>query len=183
MSTIFEAVIAVGLSVWLGLSVLKQFRHAPWSRTLKRLDRTGVLPDWRLFAPSPARSDYRLLYRDMSASGTLTSWKEIDFRNHSGWRAVWHPERRIRKGLSVSIAALIRHATAAGTFERRRLLGTSYLLILNFVEKQPRDFRAVRRQFVVAQTYGFGSDGDPRLVFLSAFHFLPEAERSRCSAR
>lgn len=170
-----DAVPYVILGIWLGLSVLNQFRRGQWIKPIKRFDRVGILPVWTFFAPNPARSDYRLLYRDMGTEGTLSAWKEIRVRNHSVLRSVWHPERRIQKGLNVSVASLLRRTTATGTFEKRRLLEIPYLLILNFVEKQPRDFRALKRQFIIAQTDGVGSDGDPRILFLSAFHVLPEA--------
>jgi hypothetical protein len=172
---IIEAGPYVVLGIWLGLSVLNQFHRGLWIKRIKRFDRVSILPDWRLFAPTPARSDYRLLYRDMSAERTLSSWKEIEFRNHSVLRSVWHPERRIQKGLIVSVNSLVRRTIAAGTFEKRRLLEIPYILILNFVEQQPRDFRAIKRQFTIAQTNGVGSDGNPRIIFLSAFHVLPEA--------
>src|SRR5688500_6202278 len=169
---IVEAVPYVVLGIWLGLSVLNQFHHGQWIKPIKRFDRVGILPDWTLFAPTPVRSDYRLLYRDMSAEGTLSSWKEIKFRNHSVLRSVWHPERRIQKGLNVSVASLVRRTIAAGKFEKRRLLEVPYILILNFVEKQPRDFRAMKRQFIITQTDGVGTDGNPRIIFLSVFHVL-----------
>ncbi|HET6360746.1 MAG TPA: hypothetical protein VFH11_01665 [Gemmatimonadota bacterium] len=175
MTSIIEAAPYVVFGIWLGLSVLHQFPHGRWIRRIKRFDRFGVLPDWTFFAPTPIVSDYRFLYRDMSGDGTLTSWKEITYRNTSLLRSVWHPERRIQKGLNVSVASLVRRAIAAGRFEKRRLLEVSYLLILNFVEKQPRDFRAVKRQFLIAQTRGVESDDNPHIMFLSAFHVLPKA--------
>ena len=172
---IIEAVPYVVLGTWLGLSVLHQFHRGRWTKRIKRFDKFGLLPDWTFFAPIPSQSDYRYLYRDMSADGVLSSWKEIRFRNTSVLRSVWHPERRIQKGLNVSVGSLSRRTIAAGKFEKRLLLEVSYLLILNFVEQQPRDFRAIKRQFTIAQTDGVGSDGNPRIIFLSASHVLPEA--------
>jgi hypothetical protein len=175
MNTMLEVVLSVVIAVWLCLSVLNQFRRGQLIKPVKRFDRASILPHWNLFAPTPAQTDYHLLYRDMSADGTAFLWREIEFRTQSVRRAVWHPERRIRKGLSLSIASLGRRTIAAKRFEKRRLLEVPYLLILNFVEQQPRDFRAVKRQFVIARTEGVGSHGNPRIVFLSAFHALPEA--------
>jgi hypothetical protein len=164
------------LGAWLVLSVLNQFHYGRWIKPIKRFDRFGLLPDWALFAPAPMLSDYRLLYRDMVATHTVTAWKEIDFRNHSALqRAVWHPERRIQKGLNAAAGSLVRRTIDPGRFERRRLLELPYILILNYVEQQPRDFRAIRRQFILARTDGAGSDRSPRIAFVSAFHVLPEA--------
>ncbi|NYH80814.1 hypothetical protein FHR84_004182 [Actinopolyspora biskrensis] len=92
--------LGIALSVWLLLTLLCQLPYRAFDR-LRALDRSGLLiPDWRFFAPEPARHDFRLAYRFAGRDGAWSAWMpEPAARARSAGHAVWFPRRREDKAL------------------------------------------------------------------------------------
>ncbi|MEO0645067.1 MAG: hypothetical protein AAFZ17_02740 [Cyanobacteria bacterium J06650_10] len=132
------------------------------------------MPIWTFFAPNPGDTDVHLLYRDRDSEGNTTMWIEIMLERRKSNLTFWNPTRRISKGVVdvvPSLTANINYLPKASV-NRKKVLQFPYLLLLNYVCHQPFDFRAKMRQFAIARTCGHGTEGEPEVVFLSAFHQL-----------
>ncbi|ASU80657.1 hypothetical protein CDG81_22995 [Actinopolyspora erythraea] len=90
----------IGLATWFLLTLLCQLPHRSLDR-LRALDRAGVwLPDWRFFAPEPARHDFRLAYRVVPPDGDASPWwSETGARRRVPAHLLWFPQRREDKAL------------------------------------------------------------------------------------
>ncbi|MFF5986749.1 hypothetical protein [Prauserella flavalba] len=158
------------LASWYALSVCQQAdRPLPIA---KRIDPTAMaIPNWRFFAPTPARHDFNVLYRDKLADGTLTSWREqVIVKERTLWQMVWHPVRRMEKALFDVASELLKVSEDVGAPERVQLT-VSYLALLNFVTNEVTHHPdAVQVQFLIAQSTGHEESIEPRMLFLSDFH-------------
>lgn len=175
MTSILSFIVVAILASWFIVTVLSHLeRTRPFVRSITTYDICGVVPIWTFFAPNPGRTDVYLLYRDRDAEGNITQWRDIVLERRSEWWSFWNPQRRIGK----AVVDLAPDLTAGTPYEartatsKRKVLEFQYLLILNYVCKQPADFRAEMRQFAVARTEGHGTEHQPEVVFLSAFHRL-----------
>ncbi|WP_407287029.1 hypothetical protein [Streptomyces sp. BP-8] len=85
---------------WFTAAVLSWHPNSTLDR-LRQYDPFSMLiPNWRFFAPNPARYAYHLLYRTLSTSGEQSRWRpasEITVRTRT--QAVWFPRRRESKAV------------------------------------------------------------------------------------
>jgi hypothetical protein len=161
---------------WLLATLLCQKRGSKISRAIRSCDPLGMVPTWTFFAPSPGRHDYRLFYRDQQIDGGLSPWREIDDRPARKLRAVWNPEKRLRKTLSDTCSAVLRLPTKVRSKPDRAVLHPAYLFILARVMRfGPKSPLNSMRQFAIVQTAGFAPQFSEAYVrFLSAFHRFGE---------
>lgn len=167
------------LAGWLIVSILAQHKRTRrFVSIIVSRDICSLVPVWTFFAPNPGRTDLYLLYRDAAADGETTSWKEIVLGGERTLFTLWNPLRRIRKAIIDLAPDLTRDVNYRPhePVTKQKVLGFPYLLLLNYVCLQPADFRAKTRQFAVARTNGFGTEDQPEVVFLSAFHQLPNPQ-------
>jgi hypothetical protein len=161
------------LVVWFVLTVLNQYRNGKWIRRIKRYDVLAVIPIWTFFAPSPGCTDQHLLYRDCDAEGNLSVWRDIELKPYIPLRFVWHPYRRISKAVTDQIPIMTRpNREGEQGYNKARMLEVPYIMILYFVSTMPKDFLTHRRQFLIAQTNGVGSEGKPEILYISSLHDL-----------
>lgn len=165
-----EIMVTVILIIWFILSILNQFHRGRWIRRVKRYDVLGIIPVWTFFAPNPGRTDYYLLYRDFSSDGTISPWHEIDVHSKRRFRAIWSSSRRVGKAIGDLHRILLRPRSKDDPYNKSRLIEVYYILLLNFILKQPRDFRAEKRQFMIAETKGFDFRSDPQILLISHPH-------------
>ncbi|MFC4001142.1 hypothetical protein ACFS2C_07715 [Prauserella oleivorans] len=160
------------LGTWFALSVCQQAGR-PHPLGTKLDPTTMAIPNWRFFAPTPARHDYNVLYRDKLADGTLTSWREQEItKERTLLQMIWHPGRRMEKAL-FDVASDLLKATGVVTEGTRIQLTVGYLALLNFVTNQVEHHpEAVQVQFLIAQSAGHEESVEPRMLFLSEFHAL-----------
>ncbi|EIE98540.1 hypothetical protein [Saccharomonospora glauca] len=160
------------LSLWFGLSVTQQTgRPHPLA---KRIDPTAMaIPNWRFFAPTPARHDFNVLYRDRLRNGELTPWREQEITKDRTLRQMlWHPDRRMEKALFDVASELLQSREQIQEAERIQLT-VPYLAMLNFVSYQVEHHPdAVAVQFLIAQSAGHDESVEPTMLFLSEFHSL-----------
>ena len=160
------------LCLWFGLTICQQAnRPHPLG---KRLDPTAMaIPTWRFVAPTPARHDFNVLYRERLADGTLTPWREHQItQDRTLLQMLWHPGRRMEKAL-FDVASELLQSYEKVTEPERIQLTVAYLSLLNFVTHQvehPADAKEV--QFLIAQSAGHEESLEPRMLFLSEFHSL-----------
>ena len=161
------------LGGWFALTLCQQAnRPHPLG---KRIDPTSMaIPNWRFFAPTPARHDFNVLYRDKLANGELTPWREQEIsKDRTLLQMVWHPARRMEKALFDVASELLQASEKVKEVERVQLT-VSYLALLNFVTNQVEHHReGVQVQFLIAQSAGHDESIEPRMLFLSDFHALP----------
>lgn len=134
---------------------------------MRRLDRTNLLlPDWRLFAPTPVMHDFHLLYRcfEGDREGEWEVASRIAERKLS--QLFWHPERRRDKIFfdlcqQMSFSALGNPATARDTSVYRIL--RDYIAICSITDNPQRD----GFQFMVIRTGGHDGSESPLSTYIS----------------
>ncbi|MFI9723178.1 hypothetical protein ACIHFE_26580 [Streptomyces sp. NPDC052396] len=173
--TVEPAVIAA-VAAWLGVTLLSQHPNRLFDRFRKHDPFGVVIPDWRFFAPEPARHDMHLLYRVLTADRERSAWAETNRIRERDWlQTVWFPERRRDKALFDLALQLIPH------------LGTSADVTALPVYRVLREFvaAAVRRdhadgpcprgfQFMLVRGGGYDGAEEPEYLLVSPYHPLGE---------
>lgn len=135
----------------------------------------ALLPDWGFFAPTPAKGDFHLLYRDRAPGEVeFSEWIECtDAGTRTLLNAIWNPDRRTRKATFDVCTEL---AKKLQVDDGPEVQGTiPYLLILNRISSFPRPEPVEATQFMVMLSHGIHSLKEPSIMFLSTLHGL-EAE-------
>lgn len=164
-----------GFTGWFGLSVLQQMERTTLAR---KVDPTSMaIPNWRFFAPVPARHDFNVLHRDRLADGTVTSWREEELAvPRSTTQVLWHPRRRVEKAL-FDVASELFQVSERVDDRRAIQLSVSYLSLLNHVtHRVPHHPGTTAVQFLVARSAAYEDDVPPQLLFLSEWHDLRAAD-------
>jgi hypothetical protein len=165
--------LAVLFGVWAALSGLSQLRPA-WLQRLKSRDLLHLIPNWRFFAPNPARRDYHLEYRTLAAGGAPRRWQRVQtIARRSISCALWHPAKRRRKAFNTLIRRLMRAAIDWGPQGAGR--SVAYLTVLNHVQRKAGAREPVQFRIVTAQD--FCAARPVRLAFTSDWHAPPPANR------
>jgi hypothetical protein len=168
-------IVAVLCGAWLLLTV---------ANAVPKLDRVlnvlpvcfiSLIPSWSFFAPHPANSDVRLLYRDYfpddpwGEQGAAGPWRELWPLGAASARSLlFDPMNRTRKALSDATSALMRHCRDGEVKTTQLVLSVPYLMILNKVANIERERAATGCQFVIVKWSLRGEP--PEVVFLSAVH-------------
>jgi hypothetical protein len=173
LTHILSAIVIAFFVCWIVVTVLNHMRRTrAWVWPLVAYDICAAIPVWTFFAPSPGRTDVHVLYRDRDRDGWVSPWRDIPLERRAAWWSFWNVRRRIGKGI-VDVTPDLTAGTSAearAPVSKKKVLDFSYLLVLNYVCHQPADFRAEMRQFAVARTRGHGTESEPDVLFLSAFH-------------
>lgn len=177
---VLAGALAALFAVWLLASIPSQFRWQ-WWESIARRDGLALLPRWTFFAPRPGRHDLHVLIRDWSG-GAPGPWRELERRPPGPWlRAVWNPDRFVRKSVTDTGAALVRAATRSAADPPSTIqLQSSYLDILGWVSAAtPAATSAganarpdVARQFALVRTQTDRPGRRLDVVFVSFEHPL-----------
>ncbi|WP_329339006.1 hypothetical protein OG866_28420 [Streptomyces sp. NBC_00663] len=155
---------------WLTVTLLSQHPHQVFDR-FRSYDRLGLLiPNWRFFAPQPARHDFHLLYRTVSRTGEESEWQAASQIIKRAWAHVaWFPGRRQEKAvfdICSEIVALV------GARSPKVVEAPGYRLLRNFVRRR-LDEEGVRDisgfQFLVVRYSGHDHSEEPQYSFVSPF--------------
>ncbi|MFE0928931.1 hypothetical protein ACFW4O_33275 [Streptomyces mutabilis] len=169
-SDVLVSAVELVLSSWLVMTLLSQHPNRVFDR-LRSFDIVGItLPNWRFFAPFPARHDYHVLYRTLSISGEQSKWEQassITPRTHS--HAAWFPKRREEKGIFDLCVAM----DAAGNLQDPTQ-SPAYCLLRDFVARRIREKDPVGQhlsgfQFLLVQYSGYETSEQPEYIFASPF--------------
>src|SRR6266568_2610173 len=88
---------------WWLVSLVAQWKHERLT-AIRSKDLLHLLPNWRFFAPVPARRDYHLEYRLRTVGSQLSRWTRIQILPRRTNRCVlWYPEKRQRKAFNTLI--------------------------------------------------------------------------------
>ncbi|WP_158692713.1 hypothetical protein [Streptomyces roseochromogenus] len=92
--------VEIALAGWLVATFLSQHPNRVFDR-LRSLGFIGsLIPNWRFFAPTPARHDFHILYRTLTTSGEQSEWKQASSITPRSWsHAIWFPNRRAEKAV------------------------------------------------------------------------------------
>jgi hypothetical protein len=157
------------LTVWFLLTVANQLtnRHGDWVR---KINSFGFIPGWTFFAPTPGILDYRLVYRDILADGTLGIWQEVDWCQPRRWLdALWYPKRYATKlvvdsinGLAGVLSAMAKEGIDVHQQPQGMILSTPYIVLLNIVMGLPRQSPdSVARQMALFQQDALACKNQP----------------------
>ncbi|WP_435125388.1 hypothetical protein [Actinacidiphila sp. bgisy144] len=171
------ALALAALATWFAATVLSQHPRPEFNR-LAALDGTGALiPNWRFFAPEPARHDFHVLFRTEEADGRATPWQEGSaITPRRPLHTVWFPNRRREKALYDLCHELV---AVMRQFDGDLTQAPAYRMLRNSVARTvaerpgppPRGF-----QFVVARHTGHDPAHDPDYLFVSPYiPFTPAA--------
>ncbi|WP_158716052.1 hypothetical protein [Streptomyces sp. NRRL B-24720] len=134
---------------------------------IRRFDHTKLLlPDWRLFAPTPVMHDFHLLYRCFEGDRE-TDWDVASrIAERSLSQIVWYPDRRRDKAFldlcqEMSFVAADNPAAAMETPVYRIL--KEYITLCS-IRQQPQ---CDRFQFMIMRTGGHDESEVPVSTFIS----------------
>ncbi|MCU7820142.1 DUF5819 family protein [Kitasatospora sp. DSM 101779] len=170
------AAVLGGLAAWFGATFVSQHPQMAFDR-VRAYDKIGLLvPNWRFFAPEPARHDYHVLHRVLTADGEETPWTQTTQITPRTWtHTVWFPSRRREKAvfdLAFDLIALMGQPGADVTAH------PAYWTLVDMVTQAVRaeyGDRALPQgfQFLVARHTGYEQEPEPEYIFVSAFVLLP----------
>lgn len=166
--TLIEGALIILFAGWWLVSLGGQFKGSAIT-SLRSKDLLHLIPNWRFFAPVPARKDYHLEVRWTSGQKRVSRWSRVDILppRHPLRTMLWHPEKRVRKAFNTAVRRITRVLRESGRHRATRSL--SYLLMLNFLEHRcDPDARTI--QFRVVSCQDFAETPVVRLVFLSDWH-------------
>lgn len=174
--------LTAGLAGWFTLTAASQHPNRTFDR-FRRYDRSGLLiPNWRFFAPEPARHDFEILHRVLTAEGEETPWRETRQVPRRTWaQAIWFPTHRRDKSVFDTCHELLSYMHAG----RDLSSSPAYRLISDFVETRVRAEHAGRPQpqgfqFLVVRHTGHDETQDPDLLLVS--HFVELSDWSASAA-
>ena len=106
MNNIARKSVCIGFATHLILTLYSQFPVDSISRTRAK-DDFSLIPTWRFFAPSPARSDFVLFYRVRNSE--FGDWVELTPTPKRHWyHAVWDPTHRNQKAIFDAMASMLK---------------------------------------------------------------------------
>ncbi|MYT77496.1 hypothetical protein YW3DRAFT_06484 [Streptomyces sp. MnatMP-M77] len=159
-------------AAWLLLSLVSQHPHQVFDR-FRRYDKVGLLiPNWRFFAPQPARHDYHLLFRTIAADGTESDWQAATQIHRRDWaQVVWFPGRRQEKAIFDICSELVQ---LVGSKSAKVVEAPGYRLLRNFVNRlldaDPAANGGISGfQFLVVRYSGHDHSEEPQYSFVSPF--------------
>ncbi|GAA3710759.1 hypothetical protein [Gordonia hankookensis] len=184
MSYFAVTVCAIVLGAWWVVSAIHQIDSGRWTRRIRRRIPLGLLPGWTFFAPNPARSDSRLIWREYvdGAHGGWLPWKELHFGfapPHRRW--LWNPELVLNKAISDLANNL--PSGDEETASRTTLISASYVVLLSAVVRQVENPETVAIQFALVTTSWDGADRHNAVSFLGEEHDLGAQSRLRSADR
>jgi hypothetical protein len=161
------------LLIWLVLSAANQI-PGPWTASLGKVGMFALLPANGFFAPDPIDVDYHLVFRDFLENDEAGPWREIPAERDGPFRMFWSTAKRDHQAILAAVSGLggIQQFVAPLTEDPESLIQISlpYLFLLHRVLAEPRTPGAKERQFMIAETRGFGELRRMELSILSNPH-------------
>ena len=162
--------VTAGFGGWLLATAASQHPHRAFDR-FRDYDPTGLLvPNWRFFAPEPAKHDFHLLHRVLTADERQTRWQETTpISPRRSVHAVFFPSRRREKAMFDICNELIM-LMAIPRLDLARTV--PFELLRNHVELRVREQHDVTPQgfqFLIARHTGHDESEDPDYLLASPF--------------
>ncbi len=169
---------AAVFAAWWTISACNQFRSGAWTLRLRRHIPLGLIPLWTFFAPNPAQSDSRVVWRE-EHDGEWSGWQEL----HFGFaprltRWLVNPEITLNKAITDLVGSLLQARAEWG--DRSALLNSAYVMLLSIVLAQPRQTGCSSVQFAVVRTSAGALARRLDVVFLSEIHAVADSVTHVC---
>jgi hypothetical protein len=165
-------ILSSAIGTWVLATAASQHPHRLFDG-LRRFDLTGlVLPNWRFFAPEPAKHDFHVLHRVLTADGEQTRWEETTPITARGWsQALFFANRRREKSM-FDVANELITVMAKPNVDVTKTV--AFELLRNRVELKVRgDHAAGPRplgfQFLLARHTGYDDSEQPDYLLSSPF--------------
>ena len=169
VETIWTVFVAAVFGLWYSASIVYQICPRWWQRVVGS-DVYGFMPRWNFFAPTPAREDTHIVYRERHGE-QWSPWQALTPSPRSRhWRWIWNPQRFARKAADDLANGLRRSAVRFHEEPRAVLLSNGYVALLHWVMAQPRISGATERQFAVVTSNGFGAESRLDVIYVSEPH-------------
>jgi hypothetical protein len=155
---------------WFGITVRFHFPLSGNYR-LRLKDPLGIVPDCRFFCPTPIKSNYYVLYRDLLKDGNFTAWKELNLLpRRRVLDCFWNPGRKLRKSF---LDVTVELANVSMKNKENVIMGSvSYLAILRHISNMERTVDARITQFAVMGGSSIEKEESAELLLLSKLHFI-----------
>lgn len=165
---IYDVALIIIFTFWFLLSLLLQWQKKVITK-IRSKDLLHLIPNWRFFAPTPARKDYHLEYRIKLKDSKVGIWKRIEFsKQRNYWCVLWYPDKRFRKAFNTSVRRITRMLYEHGYDSTAKSI--AYLHLLNYLQNNNVVEIIEALQFRIISQQDFASDRKPRLVFTSNWH-------------
>ncbi|GAA2173933.1 hypothetical protein GCM10009784_10200 [Arthrobacter parietis] len=161
-------VLAAALGGHIVTTLLAQFPNDAFSR-MKSHDFFSLVPSWRFFAPTPARSDYHLFCRGVNDE-ELSGWVDVhQVGQRRPLQLIWHPEHRTEKGMFDVMADLLRAFPYVDGESIHKLSAYRVLedYVLSKAESASEIERFDRYQFCIVGSGGYDETIRPSVLFVS----------------
>lgn len=172
--------LSAAVGSWVLATAASQHPHRLFDG-LRRFDVTGlILPNWRFFAPEPAKHDFHLLHRVLTADGEQTGWEETTPIAPRRWsQALFFADRRQEKSMFDVANELVTvmakaHVDVTKTVAFELLRNRVELRVVEAYQAagkaRPRGF-----QFLLARHTGHDESEEPDYLLSSPFIALSPA--------
>ncbi|WP_197351730.1 hypothetical protein [Streptomyces bathyalis] len=131
---------------------------------------SGMFPNWRFFAPTPAQHDYHILYRTLNHEGETSPWRMVEvIVGRKLPQIFWFPGRRPEKAIFDIVTELITQLDKG--FSGMMKL-PSYRILCAYLRHRIREdgnAEGVKGfQFTLVRATGY-EETDPEVVFVSPY--------------
>ncbi|MFG2313149.1 hypothetical protein ACGFS9_31445 [Streptomyces sp. NPDC048566] len=138
---------------------------------VQRIDRTAVMfPNWRFFAPTPARHDYQFLYRTLSYDRETSKWRTVQaIAERRLSQIVWFPGRRTEKAIFDACQQVINVLDDGFTVAEHN---PAYRMLREFIRNRidRSETTGIKGfQFALARAAGYDTAEEPQIVFVSPY--------------
>ncbi|MCL6302928.1 hypothetical protein [Streptomyces kronopolitis] len=135
---------------------------------VQRKDTLSLLPNWRFFAPTPAKHDFHLLYRTLSQDGTTSPWKGLETTTRRRFRQiVWFPTRRQEKAIHDICSEILQGGGKGIDFVTNL---PAYRVLLSYIERHmssDAEGSVKGFQFTLARSAGYATSEEPKILLIS----------------
>ncbi|WP_395293764.1 hypothetical protein ACF9IK_09240 [Kitasatospora hibisci] len=138
---------------------------------VQQLDSMAVLfPNWRFFAPTPARHDYQFLYRTLSVDRETSGWNMVEvIVGRKAWQIAWFPGRRAEKAIFDACQEVVLVLDDGFAVAEHH---PAYRMIREFIRNRINRSGAAGIkgfQFALARAAGYDTSEEPEIVFVSPY--------------
>ena len=167
LDTIHILFLAV-LSVWWLISLISNWKYEKMKK-FRSKDIFHLIPNYRFFAPVPAKKDYHLEYRIQTKASEYSKWKRIEFLSSRNFLSTfWYPDKRLRKSFNTSVRRITKMLSEYDYETTAR--SNSYLHLLNYLQNRNTAKNSKALQFRIVSQQDFAYNSKPKLVFTSDWH-------------
>ena len=167
-SSVVPYAVSTLIGSWVASTLVAQISPPTYARIAKVDPFGSMIPNWRFFAPNPAKHDYRVAYRCLYHDGTEGTWDDSEDCEPRKWtHGFWFPDRRRNKAISDTSSNLLR-AISANRYGAER--SAEYQLLCQWIKKVAveRSSKPVEGvQFSIARDPGFDDNDYALFLFIS----------------